>query len=132
MPNHTTVNFSSCRFQRACTKYGLADVDLFQTTDLWDRKNIALVTQTIFAVGRSVSYKIFNSVILYTGCDSMFFFRSGLSTSRVERTLFGTTSSRRKPSRFHRRTIAIQRVNYWATGWHKSRCNAIRAKLWCV
>lgn len=41
------------RFQKACIKYGLADVDLFQTTDLWDRKNIALVTQTIFAVARS-------------------------------------------------------------------------------
>uniref|UniRef100_A0A1B0DFZ6 Transgelin n=1 Tax=Phlebotomus papatasi TaxID=29031 RepID=A0A1B0DFZ6_PHLPP len=40
-------------FQQACIKYGLADVDLFQTTDLWDRKNIALVTQTIFAVGRA-------------------------------------------------------------------------------
>ncbi|XP_055699582.1 muscle-specific protein 20-like [Phlebotomus papatasi] len=41
------------QFQQACIKYGLADVDLFQTTDLWDRKNIALVTQTIFAVGRA-------------------------------------------------------------------------------
>lgn len=43
------------RFQRACTKYGVPDVDLFQTTDLWDYKNIALVTQTIFAIGRAVS-----------------------------------------------------------------------------
>lgn len=43
------------RFQKACVKYGVADVDLFQTTDLWDFKNIALVTQTIFAVGRAVS-----------------------------------------------------------------------------
>lgn len=44
----------SHRFQRACTLYGLSDVDLFQTTDLWDFKNIALVTQTIFAIGRAV------------------------------------------------------------------------------
>lgn len=43
------------RFQKACIKYGVADVDLFQTTDLWDLKNIALVTQTIFAVARAVS-----------------------------------------------------------------------------
>lgn len=35
-------------------KYGVPDVDLFQTTDLFDRKNIALVTTTIFAVGRAV------------------------------------------------------------------------------
>jgi len=41
------------QFQRACTLYGLSDVDLFQTTDLWDFKNIALVTQTIFAIGRA-------------------------------------------------------------------------------
>lgn len=45
----------SYRFQRACTKYGVPDVDLFQTTDLWDYKNIVLVTQTIFAIGRAVS-----------------------------------------------------------------------------
>uniref|UniRef100_A0A0K8TLG6 Transgelin n=1 Tax=Tabanus bromius TaxID=304241 RepID=A0A0K8TLG6_TABBR len=44
------------QFQKACTKYGVADVDLFQSTDLWDRKNISLVTQTIFALGRA-SYK---------------------------------------------------------------------------
>ncbi|KAJ6638255.1 Muscle-specific protein 20 [Pseudolycoriella hygida] len=44
------------QFQKACVKYGVADVDLFQTTDLWDMKNIALVTQTIFAVGRA-TYK---------------------------------------------------------------------------
>jgi len=41
------------QFQRACTAYGVADVDLFQTVDLWDKKNLALVTQTIFAVGRA-------------------------------------------------------------------------------
>ncbi|CAH1278181.1 unnamed protein product [Diabrotica balteata] len=41
------------QFQKACVKYGVPDVDLFQTTDLWDRKNIALVTTTIFALGRT-------------------------------------------------------------------------------
>ncbi|KAG5881280.1 hypothetical protein JTB14_028659 [Gonioctena quinquepunctata] len=41
------------QFQNACTKYGVPDVDLFQTTDLWDKKNIALVTTTIFAIGRT-------------------------------------------------------------------------------
>lgn len=47
----------SCfRFQRACTRYGVPDVDLFQTTDLWDKKNIVLVTTTIFAIGRT-AYK---------------------------------------------------------------------------
>jgi len=41
------------QFQKACVRYGVPDVDLFQTTDLWDFKNIALVTQTIFAIGRT-------------------------------------------------------------------------------
>lgn len=45
------------RFQKACVKYGVPDTDLFQTTDLWDQKNIALVTQTIFALGRTVRIK---------------------------------------------------------------------------
>ncbi|KAH1027719.1 hypothetical protein HUJ05_001173 [Dendroctonus ponderosae] len=41
------------QFQNACVRYGVPDVDLFQTTDLWDQKNIALVTTTIFAIGRT-------------------------------------------------------------------------------
>jgi hypothetical protein len=44
------------RFQKACVKYGVPDVDLFQSTDLWDQKNIAAVTITIFAIGRT-AYK---------------------------------------------------------------------------
>nr|CAD7442161.1 unnamed protein product [Timema bartmani] len=44
------------RFQKACTAYGVPDVDLFQTVDLWDFKNIAAVTTTIFAIGRT-AYK---------------------------------------------------------------------------
>lgn len=41
------------QFQKACSAYGLTDVDLFQSTDLWDFKNIFVVTQTIFAIGRA-------------------------------------------------------------------------------
>ncbi|KAL0280629.1 UNVERIFIED_CONTAM: hypothetical protein PYX00_001861 [Menopon gallinae] len=44
------------QFQKACIKYGVPDVDLFQTVDLWDKKNIAQVTMTIFAIGRT-AYK---------------------------------------------------------------------------
>lgn len=44
------------QFQKACIAYGVPDVDLFQTVDLWDRKNIAQVTMTIFAIGRT-AYK---------------------------------------------------------------------------
>lgn len=42
------------RFQKACVKYGVPDVDLFQAVDLIERKNIAQVTNTIFAIGRTV------------------------------------------------------------------------------
>ncbi|XP_046477386.1 muscle-specific protein 20 isoform X1 [Neodiprion pinetum] len=44
------------QFQKACVKYGVPDVDLFQAVDLMERKNIAQVTNTIFAIGRT-TYK---------------------------------------------------------------------------
>lgn len=43
-----------CRFQKACIKYGVPDVDLFQSVDLFEQKNIYRVTMTIFAIGRTV------------------------------------------------------------------------------
>lgn len=63
------------RFQRACTLYGVSDVDLFQTTDLWDFKNIALVTQTIFAIGRAVCiYRhLVSSPFIFTFEEFLFF-----------------------------------------------------------
>ena len=44
------------QLQKACLKYGVPDLDLFQATDLWDFKNISLVTQSIFGIARAVSY----------------------------------------------------------------------------
>ncbi|XP_024086089.1 muscle-specific protein 20-like [Cimex lectularius] len=44
------------QFQKACIRYGVPDVDLFQTVDLFEQKNIAHVTMTIFAIGRT-AYK---------------------------------------------------------------------------
>lgn len=35
-------------------KYGVADIDVFQTVDLWEKKDIAQVTNTVFALGREV------------------------------------------------------------------------------
>jgi hypothetical protein len=43
------------RFQQALKNYGVADVDVFQTVDLWEKKDIAQVTTTLFALGRTVS-----------------------------------------------------------------------------
>jgi len=35
--------------------YGVAELDVFQTVDLWEKKDISQVTTTIFALGRTVS-----------------------------------------------------------------------------
>ena len=43
------------RFQKALIEYGLTDVDVFQTVDLWEKKDIAQVITTLFALGREVS-----------------------------------------------------------------------------
>jgi len=40
------------RFQEACKKYGVPEVDVFQTVDLWERRNIPQVTICILALGR--------------------------------------------------------------------------------
>lgn len=43
-------------FQQAIKNYGVPDVDVFQTIDLYEKKDIATVTNTIFAIGRA-TYK---------------------------------------------------------------------------
>lgn len=43
------------RFQEAAKKYGVSDIDVFQTVDLWEKRNIPQVTQCIMAIGRAVS-----------------------------------------------------------------------------
>jgi mitogen-activated protein kinase kinase kinase 5 len=41
------------KFQEACKAYGVPEIDVFQTVDLWERRNIVQVTQCIFALGRT-------------------------------------------------------------------------------
>uniref|UniRef100_U5EWN7 Calponin n=1 Tax=Corethrella appendiculata TaxID=1370023 RepID=U5EWN7_9DIPT len=43
-------------FQQAIKAYGVPDLDVFQTVDLFEKKDIAQVTSTIFALGRA-TYK---------------------------------------------------------------------------
>jgi len=40
-------------FQKAAEEYGLPKIDLFQTIDLYEKKDIATVTSTLFALGRT-------------------------------------------------------------------------------
>jgi len=43
-------------FQKAIKEYGVPDLDVFQTVDLWEKKDIGGVTNTVFAIGRA-AYK---------------------------------------------------------------------------
>ena len=49
-------------FQAAAKKFGVPEIDVFQTVDLWERRNIPQVTQCIMALGRAVSTFIFHLV----------------------------------------------------------------------
>ncbi|KAG8265602.1 Muscle-specific protein 20 [Homalodisca vitripennis] len=40
-------------FQKAMKDYGVPDLDVFQTVDLYNKKDIAQVTTTLFALGRT-------------------------------------------------------------------------------
>ena len=44
------------KFQTAIKIYGVPDIDVFQTVDLYERRNIPQVTQSIMALGRTVSH----------------------------------------------------------------------------
>lgn len=41
------------RFQEAAKKYGVPEIDVFQTVDLYEKRNIPQVTQCIMALGRT-------------------------------------------------------------------------------
>jgi len=40
-------------FQNAAKKFGVGETDVFQTVDLWEKRNIPQVTQCIMALGRA-------------------------------------------------------------------------------
>lgn len=60
-----------CRFQKALKEYGVDDVDVFQTVDLWEKKDIAQVTTTLFALGRQVCVLITFDLKVLTSCKKM-------------------------------------------------------------
>lgn len=43
-------------FQKALKAYGVPEQDFFQTVDLFEKKDISQVTNTLFALGRAVSF----------------------------------------------------------------------------
>ena len=46
------------RFQEALVKYGVNEKDLFQTNDLSEKRDLSTVTNTIFAFGRVVRFRM--------------------------------------------------------------------------
>ncbi len=42
-------------FQKAIMRYGVPDLDVFQTVDLYEKRNIPQVVHSIMALGRAVS-----------------------------------------------------------------------------
>jgi len=53
--------------ENAARAYGLLDLDLFQTVDLYEKRNIAQVTHCIFALARQVSKAILlNQIFVYS------------------------------------------------------------------
>lgn len=60
------------RFQEACKAWGVPEIDVFQTVDLYERRNLPQVTQCLMAVGRAVSrislnnYKIILTFITFS------------------------------------------------------------------
>ena len=50
-----SLTFCRFRFQEALVDYGVGKADIFQTNDLSEKKDIANVTNTIYALGRAVS-----------------------------------------------------------------------------
>lgn len=54
--HHLRIDIFFFSFLAAISAYGVSDVDLFQTVDLWEKKDIAQITNTLFALGRE-SYK---------------------------------------------------------------------------
>ena len=48
------MDFFVYRFQEALVNYGVNKADIFQTNDLSEKKDLANVTNTMFALGRTV------------------------------------------------------------------------------
>ena len=50
----TLYSHHTLRFQAALVEYGVNKDDIFQTNDLSEKKDVANVTNTLYALGRAV------------------------------------------------------------------------------
>lgn len=118
-------------FQKALKEYGVPDIDVFQTVDLFEKKDIAQVTNTFFALGRAVwkdpnwngpklgteyvnlsTLNWFAFIVIWILTLNLWYFRIceiRTQTSWYERTWI------------HRRTIESRRNNRWSPSRSKQR-----------
>lgn len=66
-------------FQKGLKAYGVPEQDFFQTVDLYEKKDISQVTNTLFALGRAVSYKKFKTNYLKV-TNTFFLFLTNIQT----------------------------------------------------
>jgi hypothetical protein len=57
-------NYNKIKIENAARAYGLEDAELFQTIDLYEKRNIPQVTKCLYTLGRHVSYH-FIEVVTY-------------------------------------------------------------------
>ena len=76
-------------FSKAIKVYGVPDIDVFQTVDLWEQKDVSQVTSTLFALGRAVSAFVCY-ISLYNPLPML---HTGLQAPRVYRPLARTKAS---------------------------------------
>ena len=93
--NSTGSNFKLMEnveaFQKAAKAYGLPGEEIFQTVDLFEARNIAQVTLSLYALGRIVR---FSYVHMFYHFFSTPFTHTDSVTSRVERPDPGTKDGR--------------------------------------
>lgn len=56
---------SLLKLENAARAYGLEDAELFQSIDLFEKRNIPQVTQCLLAVGRQVYHEYVSSFIYF-------------------------------------------------------------------
>lgn len=80
------------RFQAAIKKYGVPEEEIFQTADLFERRNIPQVTLCLYSLGRIVSI-IFCAFIvdIYILLDSMMSFSCIPTKDKVHQSEVPTT-----------------------------------------
>ena len=80
--------------QAAMVKYGVEKGDIFQTNDLFERKDLGAVTNTIFALDRAVIFEFINNKKFWESFMSsvkgnlnkpQYWSLTGRTTSRVDR-----------------------------------------------